>query len=242
MSARCNPRALTYNTATHIYNDAHPPSIRHLVSWRSNDASCRHWNPRPLRLGSPRSRFPRKCHHRNPRPPSSLHHGINGRRRKPTLPLRPEPPDPRSRNFPHKLLRRSAHHSLIRPPRSNGRSAWPKVPNHRLRHPDVRSPPPPPTRKNPRRPPAVTHRRRPIFPRRLRQSLLLQQPPRHQNKRARPRSRAQRKIPRQATQLKRKVHLAGRTIGPPWTTDQKLATLAALLLLPLPKQPSKERQ
>jgi hypothetical protein len=50
------------------------------------------------------------------------------------------------------------------------------------------------------------------------------------------------KFPRQATQLKRKVHLAGRTIGPPWTTDQKLATLAALLLLPLPKQPSKERQ
>ena len=50
------------------------------------------------------------------------------------------------------------------------------------------------------------------------------------------------KFPRQATQLTRKVHLAGRTIGPPWTTDQKLATLAALLLLPLPKQPSKERQ
>ena len=40
------------------------------------------------------------------------------------------------------------------------------------------------------------------------------------------------KFGRHAIQLKRKVQLAGRTVGSPWTTDQKHATQAALLLLP----------
>ena len=41
----------------------------------------------------------------------------------------------------------------------------------------------------------------------------------------------QEKFCRHAAQIKNKVHLAARPLGPPWTTDQKLATLAALLLL-----------
>ncbi|HEY2819577.1 MAG TPA: hypothetical protein VGJ06_00940 [Candidatus Acidoferrum sp.] len=37
-------------------------------------------------------------------------------------------------------------------------------------------------------------------------------------------------LPRAAVKIKKKVQLLGRTFGPPWTTDQKNATLAALLL------------
>jgi hypothetical protein len=40
----------------------------------------------------------------------------------------------------------------------------------------------------------------------------------------------QEKFCRHAAQIKNKVHLAARPLGPPWTTDQKLAALAALLL------------
>jgi hypothetical protein len=39
------------------------------------------------------------------------------------------------------------------------------------------------------------------------------------------------KLGRNAVSLKKKVQLLGRTVGAPWTTDQKNATLAALLLL-----------
>jgi hypothetical protein len=38
------------------------------------------------------------------------------------------------------------------------------------------------------------------------------------------------------TRIKTQIDLAARPLGPPWTTDQKLATLAALLLLPSPKK------
>jgi hypothetical protein len=38
------------------------------------------------------------------------------------------------------------------------------------------------------------------------------------------------KFGRDATRVKRKVQQLGRTVGPPWTTDQKNATQAALLL------------
>jgi hypothetical protein len=44
------------------------------------------------------------------------------------------------------------------------------------------------------------------------------------------------KFNRNAARIKTKVQLLGRTIGPPWTTDQKNATQAALLLLPSPKK------
>jgi hypothetical protein len=43
------------------------------------------------------------------------------------------------------------------------------------------------------------------------------------------------KFGRDAVRIKTKVQLLARPVGPPWTTDQKLATLAALLLLPPPK-------
>jgi hypothetical protein len=39
------------------------------------------------------------------------------------------------------------------------------------------------------------------------------------------------KFGRDAARVTRKVQQLGRTVGPPWTTDQKNATLAALLLL-----------
>jgi hypothetical protein len=39
------------------------------------------------------------------------------------------------------------------------------------------------------------------------------------------------KFPRNSTRLSQKVHQMARAIGPPWTTDQKNATLAAMLLL-----------
>jgi hypothetical protein len=42
------------------------------------------------------------------------------------------------------------------------------------------------------------------------------------------------KFGRTSSRLKRIVHAAGRTLGPPWTADQKNATLAALLLFPSP--------
>jgi hypothetical protein len=44
------------------------------------------------------------------------------------------------------------------------------------------------------------------------------------------------KFARHAPQIKKKVDLAARHLGPPWTTDQKLATLAALVLLPSSKK------
>ncbi len=49
------------------------------------------------------------------------------------------------------------------------------------------------------------------------------------------------KFARHAAQIKKKVHLAGRHLGPPWTTDQKLAALAALLLLPSSKKTKRTR-
>lgn len=50
------------------------------------------------------------------------------------------------------------------------------------------------------------------------------------------------KFGRNATRIKTKVQLLGRTVGSPWTTDQKLATQAALLLLPPPKSPKSPRR
>jgi hypothetical protein len=47
------------------------------------------------------------------------------------------------------------------------------------------------------------------------------------------------KFGRLSTQIKTKVQLLAREVGSPWTTDQKHATLAALLLFPHPKAPSK---
>jgi hypothetical protein len=44
------------------------------------------------------------------------------------------------------------------------------------------------------------------------------------------------KFPRRTAQIKTKVQLLAHTVGHPWTTDQKLATLAALLLLTPPKR------
>jgi hypothetical protein len=46
---------------------------------------------------------------------------------------------------------------------------------------------------------------------------------------------------RDAASVKIKVQALGRTVGPPWTTDQKNATLAALLLLQSPKKISKKK-
>ncbi len=46
---------------------------------------------------------------------------------------------------------------------------------------------------------------------------------------------------REANPVKKKVQLQGRLIGSPWTTDQKNATLAALLLLSSPKKPAKRK-
>jgi hypothetical protein len=43
------------------------------------------------------------------------------------------------------------------------------------------------------------------------------------------------KFPRHTTRIKSQIATAARPLGPPWTTDQKLATLAALLLLPTHK-------
>jgi hypothetical protein len=48
------------------------------------------------------------------------------------------------------------------------------------------------------------------------------------------------KFGRRAAQIKKKVELLGRIVGAPWTTDQKHATLAALLLLPSKKNPKKQ--
>jgi hypothetical protein len=45
---------------------------------------------------------------------------------------------------------------------------------------------------------------------------------------------------RNASRIKNKVQLLGRTLGAPWTTDQKHATLAALLLLSSPKNSKKK--
>src|SRR3984957_1492194 len=47
------------------------------------------------------------------------------------------------------------------------------------------------------------------------------------------------KFGRNAARIKKKIQLLGRTVGSPWTTDQKLATLSALLVLSSPKMPSK---
>ena len=47
---------------------------------------------------------------------------------------------------------------------------------------------------------------------------------------------------RDAARMKKKVQLLGRTIGSPWTADQKTATLAASLLLPSPKKISKSKR
>jgi len=47
------------------------------------------------------------------------------------------------------------------------------------------------------------------------------------------------KFGRDATRIKKKVQLLGRTVGSPWTTDQKNATLAALVLSSSPKKPSR---
>lgn len=44
------------------------------------------------------------------------------------------------------------------------------------------------------------------------------------------------KFGRTAPQIKNKVQHLGRHIGSPWTSDQKLATQAALLILPTPKK------
>jgi len=44
------------------------------------------------------------------------------------------------------------------------------------------------------------------------------------------------KFARHASQMKNKVQLAARPLGSPWTTDQKLAALSALLLLPSSKK------
>lgn len=49
------------------------------------------------------------------------------------------------------------------------------------------------------------------------------------------------KFGRNAPRIKNKVQLLGRTVGPPWTTDQKTATLAALLLLS-EKKPTRKKQ
>lgn len=46
---------------------------------------------------------------------------------------------------------------------------------------------------------------------------------------------------RDAARLKTKVERLGRAVGPPWTTDQKNATLAALLLLSSKKRVKKTR-
>jgi hypothetical protein len=47
------------------------------------------------------------------------------------------------------------------------------------------------------------------------------------------------KFGRNAARIKKKIQLLARTVGSPWTTDQKLATLSALLVLSSPKIPSK---
>ncbi|MBV9888305.1 MAG: hypothetical protein JO119_17300 [Acidobacteria bacterium] len=49
------------------------------------------------------------------------------------------------------------------------------------------------------------------------------------------------KLGREANPVKKKVQLQGHLIGSPWTTDQKNATLAALLLLSSPKKPAKRK-
>ena len=46
---------------------------------------------------------------------------------------------------------------------------------------------------------------------------------------------------RAAARMKIKVQLLGRVVGSPWTTDQKYATLAALLLLSSPNKISQKR-
>jgi hypothetical protein len=48
------------------------------------------------------------------------------------------------------------------------------------------------------------------------------------------------KFGREAARTTKKVNLLGRTVGVPWTTDQKNATLAALLLLSSKKRPKKK--
>ena len=49
------------------------------------------------------------------------------------------------------------------------------------------------------------------------------------------------KFGRDAAKVRKKVQSFGRTLGAPWTTDQKNATLAALLLLSSSKKGSKKR-
>jgi hypothetical protein len=46
---------------------------------------------------------------------------------------------------------------------------------------------------------------------------------------------------RDSTRTRKKVQLLGRAVGAPWTSDQKNAALAALLVLSLKKSPSKAR-
>lgn len=47
---------------------------------------------------------------------------------------------------------------------------------------------------------------------------------------------------RAAARLKKEVQLLGRIVGSPWTTDQKYATLAALLVSASPKKISKKKR
>ncbi len=160
----------------------------------------------------------------------------------PTLPRRSKSPARRSRNLPRKRLRLRSSRSRLRPPRIDSRLAEPKVSSQRLRHPDGRGPHSPVTRTNPRRPSPPAHRRRRQFFREaFAKACESHNIPVTKIKERELENTLKEKFRRNAARIRNKVQLLGRTVGPPWTTDQKTATLAALLLLS-EKKPTRKKQ